>query len=114
MSKITVLVLGVVAMSAGHSVRESEHRLHGGSGVLYRGQLDNFPIILLSMYWSKLTTRGAMVGGWLGLLTAVVLMILGPTIWVQIGDEKALFPATRPGAVDRRCLYRYLAVLSDR
>ena len=36
------------------------------------------------MYWSKLTTRGAMMGGWLGLLTAVVLMILGPTIWVQI------------------------------
>ncbi|MFO6483582.1 hypothetical protein ACLBR5_00445 [Escherichia coli] len=36
------------------------------------------------MYWSKLTTRGAMMGGWLGLITAVVLMILGPTIWVQI------------------------------
>ncbi len=35
------------------------------------------------MYWSKLTTRGAMMGGWLGLITAVVLMILGPTIWVQ-------------------------------
>lgn len=49
----------------------------------------NFPIILLSMYWSRLTTRGAMLGGWLGLLTAVVLMILGPTIWVQIlGHEK--------------------------
>ncbi|XPE63548.1 hypothetical protein ACNKHU_25715 [Shigella flexneri] len=28
--------------------------------------------------------RGAMMGGWLGLITAVVLMILGPTIWVQI------------------------------
>lgn len=25
-----------------------------------------------------------MIGGWLGLLTAVILMILGPTIWVQI------------------------------
>jgi cation/acetate symporter len=31
----------------------------------------NFPILILSMYWSTLTTRGAMVGGWLGLLTAV-------------------------------------------
>ncbi len=49
------------------------------------------------MYWSKLTTRGAMVGGWLGLLTAVILMILGPTIWVQIlGHEKALFPYEYP------------------
>ncbi|ESH59850.1 hypothetical protein SEEB2780_06950, partial [Salmonella enterica subsp. enterica serovar Bareilly str. 2780] len=50
----------------------------------------NFPIILLSMYWSKLTTRGAMLGGWLGLLTAVVLMILGPTIWVQILGHKGV------------------------
>jgi len=38
-----------------------------------------------------------MVGGWLGLLTAVILMILGPTIWVQIlGHEKALFPYEYP------------------
>ncbi|UMG83672.1 hypothetical protein MJK70_01730 [Klebsiella pneumoniae] len=51
---------------------------HGGAGVCHRGELPNFPIILLSMYWSKLTTRGAMLGGWLGLITAVVLMILGP------------------------------------
>ena len=39
----------------------------------------------------------AMVGGWLGLLTAVILMILGATIWVQIlGHEKALFPYEYP------------------
>ena len=57
----------------------------------------NFPIILLSMYWSKLTTRGAMIGGWLGLLTAVILMILGPTIWVQIlGHASAIFPYEYP------------------
>jgi cation/acetate symporter len=57
----------------------------------------NFPIILLSMYWSKLTTRGAMIGGWLGLLTAVILMVLGPTIWVQIlGHAQAIFPYEYP------------------
>ena len=70
----------------------------------------NFPIILLSMYWKRLTTRGALAGGWLGLLTAVILMILGPTIWVNIlGHEKrfirmnirhfsqCLLPLLRPG-----------------
>ena len=57
----------------------------------------NFPIILLSMYWSKLTTRGAMTGGWLGLLTAVILMVLGPTIWVQIlGHAAPVFPYEYP------------------
>lgn len=88
-SKITVLILGwwpfcwvfclkiriLLSWSAAFSIAAS----------------CNFPIILLSMYWSKLTTRGAMVGGWLGLLTAVILMILGPTIWVQIlGHESAV------------------------
>lgn len=57
----------------------------------------NFPIILLSMYWSKLTTRGAMTGGWLGLLTAVILMILGPTVWVEVlGHTRAIFPYEYP------------------
>jgi cation/acetate symporter len=49
------------------------------------------------MYWSRLTTRGAMIGGWLGLLTAVILMILGPTIWVQIlGHAKPIYPYEYP------------------
>jgi len=52
---------------------------------------------LLSMYWSKLTTRGAMIGGWAGLLTAVILMILGPTIWVQVlGNAKPIYPYEYP------------------
>ena len=38
-----------------------------------------------------------MIGGWLGLLTAVILMILGPTIWVQIlGHTTAIFPYEYP------------------
>ncbi len=57
----------------------------------------NFPVLLLSMYWKNLTTRGAMIGGWLGLVSAVGLMILGPTIWVSIlHHEKAIFPYEYP------------------
>lgn len=43
----------------------------------------NFPVLLLSVYWSKLTTRGAFIGGFVGLISAVVLMIIGPTIWEE-------------------------------
>ena len=57
----------------------------------------NFPVLFLSMYWKKLSTRGAMIGGALGLLTAVVLMILGPTVWVQVlGNAQAIFPYEYP------------------
>lgn len=89
-SKITVLILGVVAILLGILFENQNIAFMVGLAFSIAASC-NFPIILLSMYWSKLTTRGAMVGGWLGLLTAVILMILGPTIWVQIlGHESAV------------------------
>ncbi|HDI5732142.1 TPA: cation acetate symporter, partial [Salmonella enterica subsp. enterica serovar Typhisuis] len=95
-SKITVLVLGVIAIILGFLFENQNIAFMVGLAFAIAASC-NFPIILLSMYWSKLTTRGAMLGGWLGLLTAVVLMILGPTIWVQIlGHEKAIFPYEYP------------------
>jgi cation/acetate symporter len=57
----------------------------------------NFPVLFLSMFWSKLTTRGAVIGGSLGLATAILLVILGPIVWVQIfGNETAIFPYKYP------------------
>ncbi|WP_058969652.1 cation/acetate symporter ActP [Type-D symbiont of Plautia stali] len=95
-SKITVLVLGVVAIVLGIAFEKQNIAFMVGLAFSIAASC-NFPIILLSMYWSKLTTRGAMVGGWLGLITAVVLMILGPTIWVQVlGHAKPVYPYEYP------------------
>lgn len=89
-SKITVLILGVIAIILGVLFENQNIAFMVGLAFAIAASC-NFPIILLSMYWSKLTTRGAMMGGWLGLITAVVLMILGPTIWVQIFNRKFYF-----------------------
>ncbi|BAN99156.1 cation/acetate symporter ActP [Plautia stali symbiont] len=95
-SKITVLVLGVVAIALGILFEKQNIAFMVGLAFSIAASC-NFPIILLSMYWSKLTTHGAMVGGWLGLLTAVVLMILGPTIWVQVlGHATPVYPYEYP------------------
>ncbi|ADU67652.1 cation/acetate symporter ActP [Pantoea sp. At-9b] len=95
-SKITVLVLGVVAIALGILFEKQNIAFMVGLAFSIAASC-NFPIILLSMYWSKLTTRGAMIGGWLGLLTAVVLMILGPTIWVQVlGHAAPIYPYEYP------------------
>ncbi len=57
----------------------------------------NFPLLFLSIYWKKLTTRGAFIGGSLGLATAVILVILGPIVWVQVlGNAEAIFPYKYP------------------
>ncbi|OMQ19639.1 MULTISPECIES: cation/acetate symporter ActP [Serratia] len=95
-SKITVLVLGLVAIALGILFEKQNIAFMVGLAFSIAASC-NFPIIILSMYWSRLTTRGAMIGGWLGLLTAVILMILGPTIWVQIlGHAKPIYPYEYP------------------
>jgi len=95
-SKITVLVLGIVAIALGILFEKQNIAFMVGLAFSIAASC-NFPIIILSMYWSRLTTRGAMIGGWLGLLTAVILMILGPTIWVQIlGHAKPIYPYEYP------------------
>jgi cation/acetate symporter len=57
----------------------------------------NFPVLMLNMYWKRFNTTGAVVGGWLGLISAVALTILSPGIWVKVfGHHVAIFPYDSP------------------
>ena len=57
----------------------------------------NFPVLLLFMYWRGFTTRGALFGGYTGLLLAVSLIILGPNVWVNVlGYAEPVFPYAYP------------------
>jgi len=57
----------------------------------------NFPVLLLNMYWKRFNTTGAVLGGWLGLISAVALTILSPGIWVKVmGHHAAIFPYDSP------------------
>ena len=95
-SKITTLVLGVLAIGLGILFEKQNIAFMVGLAFSIAASC-NFPVLILSMYWKKLTTRGAMIGGWLGLITAVVLMVLGPTIWVQIlGNAAPIYPYEYP------------------
>ncbi|KIH84441.1 cation acetate symporter [Pseudomonas batumici] len=95
-SKITTILLGVLAIVLGILFESQNIAFMVGLAFSIAASC-NFPVLLLSMYWKKLTTRGAMIGGWMGLVSAVGLMILGPTIWVQImHHEKAIFPYEYP------------------
>ena len=95
-SKITTLVLGVLAIGLGILFEKQNIAFMVGLAFSIAASC-NFPVLILSMYWKKLTTRGAMIGGWMGLVTAVVLMVLGPTIWVQIlGNATPIYPYEYP------------------
>ena len=95
-SKITTVALGILAILLGIAFEKQNIAFMVGLAFSIAASC-NFPVLILSMYWKKLTTRGAMIGGWLGLITAVGLMVLGPTIWVQIlGHAEAIYPYEYP------------------
>jgi len=95
-SKITTIALAVLAIGLGILFESQNIAFMVGLAFSIAASC-NFPVLLLSMYWKNLTTRGAMIGGWLGLISAVGLMVLGPTIWVSIlHHEKAIFPYEYP------------------
>jgi len=57
----------------------------------------NFPVLILSLYWKGLTTRGALIGGVTGLVSAVVFVVLSKAVWVVVlGNAKPIFPYEHP------------------
>ena len=95
-SRIATVILGIVAIILGIAFEKQNIAFVVGLAFAIAASA-NFPVLLLSMYWKKLTTRGAVIGGSLGLATAVLLVILGPIVWVQIlGNAEAIFPYKYP------------------
>jgi cation/acetate symporter len=95
-SKIATIILGLIAILMGIAFENQNIAFVVGLAFAIAASA-NFPILFLSMFWKKLTTRGAVIGGSLGLFTAVMLVILGPIVWVDIlGNAEAIFPYKYP------------------
>ncbi len=82
-SKVATVLLGVVAIGLGILFEKQNVAFMVGLAFAIAASA-NFPILVLSMYWRRLTTRGALVGGSAGLLTAIVLVVLSPVVWVDV------------------------------
>ncbi|BCX68734.1 MULTISPECIES: cation acetate symporter [Pseudomonas] len=77
----------------------------------------NFPVLVLSMYWKGLTTRGALIGGVAGLISAVGLVILSPAVWVKVlGNTDAIFPYDYPAIISMNVafFFTWLGSVTDR
>ena len=95
-SKRSVILIGIVGVILGIAFENQNIAFMVGLAFAIAASA-NFPILFLSIYWSKLTTRGAFIGGFIGLITAVVLVVLSPTVWVDImKNPTAIFPYKHP------------------
>ena len=95
-SRMTTLALGVLAIILGIAFENQNVAFMVGLAFALAAS-GNFPILVLSMFWKGLTTRGAVVGGFSGLLVAALLIILGPTVWVSVlHHETPIFPYGNP------------------
>ena len=96
MSKLATVALGILAIGLGIAFEKQNVAFMVGLAFAIAASA-NFPIILLSMMWKGLTTRGAVLGGGLGLVSAVTLTVLSPAVWVKVlGHAEAIFPYDAP------------------
>lgn len=95
-SKLASLSLGVVAVLLGIVFEKQNIAFLVGLTFGIAGSV-NFPVLILSMYWKGLTTRGALWGGVAGLISAVGIVVCSKAVWVAVlGNAAPLFPYDQP------------------
>jgi cation/acetate symporter len=97
-SKITTICLGIIAVVLGIAF-EKQNIAFMVSLAFAIAASANFPVLFMSVLWKDCTTKGAVIGGFLGLISSVVLTVVSPSVWeATLGNPKgsALFPYTSP------------------
>lgn len=111
-SRFATIAIGITAIFLGVIFEQQNVAYMVGLAFAVAASV-NFPILFLSMYWRRLTTNGAFIGGCMGLFTAVGCMILGPTIWVSIlGNAEAIFPYKHPALFSMTAAFIGIIVVS--
>jgi cation/acetate symporter len=97
-SKITTICLGLIAVLLGIAF-EKQNIAFMVSLAFAIAASANFPVLLMSVLWKGCTTKGAVIGGFLGLVSSVALTIVSPAVWeATLGNPKgsAWFPYASP------------------
>jgi len=95
-TRITTVILGIVAVGLG-IIFEKQNVAFMVSMAFAIAASANFPVLFMSVLWKNCTTRGATIGGFIGLLSAFGLTVISKSVWVDVlGNKEAIFPYTSP------------------
>ncbi|MBL8320161.1 MAG: cation acetate symporter [Burkholderiaceae bacterium] len=82
-SKITTVALGIVAVALGIAF-EKENVAYMVMLAFVIAASANFPVLFMSVLWKDCTTKGAVTGGFVGLVAAVALTVGSASVWEAV------------------------------
>ncbi|MBX3009597.1 MAG: sodium/solute symporter [Melioribacteraceae bacterium] len=98
-ARIATLIIGALAISLGLIFKGQNVAFMVGLAFAIAASA-NFPSLLLSIIWKKFTTKGAVASIITGSTLAVILIILSPTVWVDIfHNPEAIFGLKNPAII---------------
>lgn len=98
-AKISTLILGILAILLGIAFKGQNVAFMVGLAFAIAASA-NFPALLMSIFWKKFTTKGAIWSIYSGLFLSVFLIILSPTVWVDIlKNPTPIFPLKSPAII---------------
>jgi cation/acetate symporter len=103
-ARITAFVVGAISIVLAINLRDANVAFLVGLAFAVAASA-NLPVIVLSIFWRRFTTAGAVAGLAAGLASSIILIILSPSVMSSnpaknpliLGDP--IFPLTNPGIV---------------
>ncbi|MEW5963131.1 MAG: cation acetate symporter [Pseudomonadota bacterium] len=97
-SKMAAVGIGIVAIILGYVFERQNIAFMVGLAFSVAASI-NFPVLAMSMFYKDMTTKGAQIGGYLGLVSSVAMVVLSASVWEAVlGFPKgsAPFPYSNP------------------
>jgi len=111
-ARISTLLIGALAIILGLTFKGQNVAFMVGLAFAIAAS-SNFPSLLLSILWKKFTTKGAVASIVTGASLSVILIILSPTVWVDImGNESAIFPLKNPALISMSAAFLAAFIVS--
>ncbi|KAB1074908.1 cation acetate symporter [Methylobacterium planeticum] len=112
LSKIAAVVIGIVAIVLGYIFENQNVAFMVGLAFSVAASC-NFPVLAMSILWRDTTTWGALIGGLVGLIAAVMMVVLSKAVWVAtLGNPTAIFPYDNPALFSMPLAFATIVIVS--